>query len=99
MLNISGGTINGNIAGQGSSNTINFDIGSGTFTYGSAYGFGGINQVNINSGTVALDGANNARPIDVIGGMLAGTGTLGPQSDDQLRRHLVARFARLPGTS
>ena len=78
MLAISGGTINGNIVGAGSSDTINFNMGSGTFTYGSAYGFTGINQVNINSGTVILDGANNATAIDVVGGTLAGTGTLDP---------------------
>ena len=78
VLAISGGTINGNIVGAGSSDTINFNMASGTFTYGSAYGFTGIDQVNINSGTVILDGANNAAAIDVVGGMLAGTGTLDP---------------------
>ena len=78
VLAISGGTINGNIVGAGSSDTINFNMASGTFTYGSAYGFTGIDQVNINSGTVILDGANNAAAVDVVGGMLAGTGTLDP---------------------
>ena len=32
VLNIFGGTIAGNIVGQGSSNTLNFNLGSGTFT-------------------------------------------------------------------
>ena len=59
-LNISGGTIAGNIVGSGSSDNINFNLGSGTFTYGSAYGFSGISQVNVNSGTVILDGTNQA---------------------------------------
>ena len=69
-LNISGGTIAGNIVGNGSSDTINFNLGSGIFTYASAYGFSGISQVNVNSGTVILDGTNQAVTIVVDGGML-----------------------------
>ena len=77
VLNISGGAIAGNIVGQGATNTINFNLGSGTFTYGSAYGFTGVNQVNVNSGIVVLNGANSATSIAVNnGGMLAGAGTL-----------------------
>lgn len=70
QLNISGGTVNGNIVGQGSSNTVNFALGGGTFTYGSAFGFSGINQVNVNSGTVILDGTNSANTIAVNAGNL-----------------------------
>ena len=51
MLNINGGAINGNIVGKGSSNTVNFQLGAGT-TYTDNNTFTGINQVNINSGTV-----------------------------------------------
>ncbi len=76
VLNISGGTINGNIVGAGASNTINFALGSGIFTYNSA--FTGINQVNINSGTVILNGANIATNVDVNGGTLAGSGSIDP---------------------
>jgi hypothetical protein len=76
VLNISGGTINGNIVGAGASNTINFALGSGIFTYNSA--FTGINQVNINSGTVVLNGANIATNVDVNGGTLAGSGIIDP---------------------
>jgi uncharacterized protein with beta-barrel porin domain len=76
VLNISGGTINGNIVGAGASNTINFALGSGIFTYNSA--FTGINQVNINSGTVVLNGANIATNVDVNGGTLAGWGSIDP---------------------
>jgi uncharacterized protein YhjY with autotransporter beta-barrel domain len=76
VLNISGGTINGNIVGAGASNTVNFALGSGTFTYNSA--FTGINQVNINSGTVVLNGANIATNVDVKGGTLAGSGSIDP---------------------
>jgi uncharacterized protein with beta-barrel porin domain len=77
VLTISGGTINGNIIGAGSHDTINFSPGAGnSFTY--ADSFTGINQVNINSGTVVLNGSNVASNIDVIGGTLAGTGTLDP---------------------
>jgi Autotransporter beta-domain len=78
VLNIFGGTIAGNIVGQGSSNTVNFNVGSGTFTYDAAYGFSGVNQVNINSGTVVLNGTNSATGVDVYGGTLAGTGNLTP---------------------
>ncbi len=78
ILNITGGVINGNIVGQGSSNTINFALAAGTFTYAAAYGFTGINQVDVDSGTVVLNGANDATNIDVNGGVLAGTGTLDP---------------------
>jgi len=76
VLNISGGTINGNIIGAGASNTINFALGSGIFTYNSA--FTGINQVNINSGTVVLNSANIATNVDVNGGTLAGSGIIDP---------------------
>ncbi len=76
ILNITGGTINGNIIGSGSSNTINFAPG-GTLTYASPYGFGNINQVNINSGTVVLNGVDGATNLAVnSGATLAGTGTI-----------------------
>ena len=78
VLNISGGTINGNIVGAGVSNTINFALGSGIFTYNSA--FTGINQVNINSGTVVINGANIATNVDVNGGTLAVNGDISSAS-------------------
>ena len=78
ILTITSGVINGNIVGQGSSNGIIFALGAGTFTYGAAYGFTGISAVDVNSGTVVLNGANDATNIDVNGGVLAGTGTLDP---------------------
>jgi hypothetical protein len=70
VVNIFGGAINGNIVGKGSSDAINFTLGSGTFTYGSSYGFSTINQVTVNSGTVILDGANSATNVTVAGGTL-----------------------------
>ncbi|HXW39964.1 MAG TPA: autotransporter domain-containing protein [Xanthobacteraceae bacterium] len=69
-LNIAGGSIAGNIVGQGTHDTINFNLGARTFTYGGAFGFSTINQVNINSGTVILNGANSAANVDVVGGTL-----------------------------
>jgi uncharacterized protein with beta-barrel porin domain len=76
-VNVFGGTINGNIVGTaGANDTINFNLGSGTFTYAAA--FSNINQVNINSGTVVLNGANSATAVDVNGGTLAGTGSIDP---------------------
>ncbi len=77
VLNVSGGTINGNIVGAGTRDTINFNLGAGnTFTYAS--NFTGVNQVNINSGTLILNGANSATNVTVAGGVLAGTGTIDP---------------------
>ncbi len=75
-LNISGGTISGNIVGSGSRDAINFNLGAGNvFTYASI--FTGINQVDINSGTVVLNGANTAALVDVFNGStLAGTGSI-----------------------
>ena len=70
VLNISGGEIAGNIVGLGAADTINFALGANTFTYGAAYGFSGINQVNVNSGTVILNGANSATNVAVSGGNL-----------------------------
>ena len=76
-VNVFGGTINGNIVGTaGANDTINFNLGTGTFTYAAA--FSNINQVNINSGTVVLNGANSATAVDVDGGTLAGTGSIDP---------------------
>ena len=91
VLNVSGGAINGNIVGAGVSDTINFAPGAGTFTYNSA--FTGINQVNINSGTVVLNGANTATKVDVNGGTLAGSGSIDPTL---VTIHSGATFA--PGT-
>jgi uncharacterized protein with beta-barrel porin domain len=78
VLNISGGTIAGNILGQGTSDTINFMPGAGAaFTYASAYGFTGVNQVDIDAGTTVLEGSNSATATAVnAGGALAGTGML-----------------------
>ncbi len=76
QLNISGGTIAGNIVGQGSSDAINFNAGAGTFTYGAAFSFTGINQVNVNSGLIVLDGSNSATTLAVNGGTLEVDGTI-----------------------
>jgi uncharacterized protein with beta-barrel porin domain len=69
-LFVRGGTINGNIFGQSAGETINFSLGAGTFTYAAAYGFTSINQVNVNSGIVILNGANDAANVAVNGGVL-----------------------------
>jgi hypothetical protein len=66
VLNITGGAIAGNIVGQGSSNTINFALGAGTFTY--ANSFTGINQANFNSGTVVLEGADTVSNVAINSG-------------------------------
>ncbi len=65
-----GSAITGNILGAGAGDTLNFAGGPGTFTYGAASGFSGFNQVNVNSGTVILNGTNAATNIAVTGGGL-----------------------------
>jgi uncharacterized protein with beta-barrel porin domain len=92
-LNISGGVINGNIVGSGSTDTVTFALGNGTFTYANPYGFTAVNQVNINSGTVILNGPNDATSVDVNGGTLGGTGSIDPLT---MTIHNGAVFA--PGT-
>jgi autotransporter-associated beta strand protein len=78
VLNVSGGAINGNIVGLGASDTVNFNLGAGnTFTYAAPFGFSGVNQVNINSGTVVLNGVNSASAVAVNDfGTLSGIGTV-----------------------
>jgi hypothetical protein len=77
-VNITGGTIKGNIVGLGSNDTVNFALGAGnTFTYAAPFGFMGMAQANIISGTVLLNGDNSASLVDVrSGGTLGGTGTV-----------------------
>ncbi len=72
-INVIGGAITGNIIGAGA-DTLNFALGSATFTYNSS--FTGINQVNISSGTVILNATDVANSVLVSGGTLAGIGTL-----------------------
>ncbi len=67
-LNISGGAIAGNIVGHNAGDIINFNLGAGTFTYGSAFHFSAVSQVNVNSGTVILDGSANAATNTTIAG-------------------------------
>jgi uncharacterized protein with beta-barrel porin domain len=74
VVNVGGGVINGNIVGQGTLDTVNFAPGSGSFTYND--NFTGINQVNVNSGTVILNGSDSATNLAVTGGVLAGAGTI-----------------------
>jgi uncharacterized protein with beta-barrel porin domain len=67
-LNITGGAIAGNIVGQNAGDTINFNYGSGTFTYASPNHFTAITNVNVNSGTIILDGAGNTATTTTIAG-------------------------------
>ena len=97
VLNINGGTIAGNIVGQGSSDTVNFQLGTGT-TYVDNNAFTGINQVNINSGTVVLNGIDSATNVDVYG-TLSGSGSIDPAT---MTIHSGGTFAPgngAPGTS
>ncbi|WP_042577112.1 autotransporter family protein [Variovorax paradoxus] len=74
-LNVTGGTINGNIAGDGV-DTLAFNVGGGTFTHGAAFGITGMSAVVMNSGTVQLDGTiADASSVTVNGGTLVLGGT------------------------
>ena len=76
-VNITGGTIAGDIVGTGSG-TLNFNLGSGS-VYTDSNEFTLLNDVNIDSGTVVLNGANSAATVSVSnGGTLAGTGSIDP---------------------
>ncbi|MGB7035301.1 MAG: hypothetical protein WBD71_07220 [Xanthobacteraceae bacterium] len=79
-IDILGGAITGNIVGNGTTggDTLNFALGNGTFTYNSS--FENFEAVNIDSGTVVLNGASNsAMTVNVnAGGTLAGNGTIDP---------------------
>jgi uncharacterized protein with beta-barrel porin domain len=59
VLNVAGGVVNGNISDTNGTGTLNFNLGSGAFTYGSGFHFSGMTSVNVNSGTVILDGAGD----------------------------------------
>ena len=81
VLNVSGGTIAGDIVGRGAADTINFAPGAGgSFTYGASYGFSGVNQVNVNSGTVILDGTNSATTVLITAGTLEVGDASNPQA-------------------
>jgi uncharacterized protein with beta-barrel porin domain len=99
VFDITGGIVNGNIVGAGTHDTVNFNPGAGnTFTYNS--NFTGISHVNVLSGTVILNGANSATNVDVLGGTLAGAGSIDPVA---LTIHSGGTFAPgipgSPGTS
>jgi autotransporter-associated beta strand protein len=66
VVNISGGTIDGNIVGGGANNTVNFNLGSGSFDY--KYAFTDVGQANFNSGTVTLEGADTPANVAINGG-------------------------------
>ncbi len=77
VLNLTGGTIAGNIVGQ-SAGTLNFNLGNGT-TYADNNAFTNLSAVNIETGTVLLNGTDSAATLSVsAGATLAGTGTLDP---------------------
>ncbi|HLH90190.1 MAG TPA: autotransporter domain-containing protein, partial [Xanthobacteraceae bacterium] len=76
-LYIRGGMVNGNVLGQGNGDTVNFALGSGSFTYAAPFAMTGLSQVNFNSGTAFIDGSITATTLTVnSGGAAAGTGTL-----------------------
>ena len=74
-VDITGGTLSGNIVGQSSTGTVNFALGSGSFTYGNT--ISGVDAVNINSGLVNFTGTNNyTGTTSINGGVLDVTGSI-----------------------
>ncbi|WP_368046085.1 autotransporter outer membrane beta-barrel domain-containing protein [Rhizobium sp. CBN3] len=75
-LSITGGTIGGNISGGGNT-ALSFDLGTGSFTYDSAYAIGGMGSVAMNSGLAEIDGGLATNTLAVNGGslILNGVGT------------------------
>jgi hypothetical protein len=73
IIDINGGAISGNIVGAGiaSGDTVNFALGSGSFTYADT--IAGMQAVNINSGTLFDSGSITAAGVTVNSG-----GTLAP---------------------
>jgi hypothetical protein len=69
QLTVTGGTINGNVGGQGPNN-VDFDLGAGAFTFAAAFVIGGINDMAVHSGEVVMDGGFNVATLDVDGGRL-----------------------------
>ena len=70
VLDIKGGTIDGNISGGGNS-ALGFDLGTGnSFTYGAAYTISGMDSVAMNSGLVEIDGSLATNTLAVNGGSL-----------------------------
>ncbi|MBZ9815255.1 beta strand repeat-containing protein, partial [Mesorhizobium sp. CA7] len=70
VLDITGGVINGNVSGGGSS-ALSFDLGAGnSFTYGAAYAIVGMNSVAMNSGSAEIDGSLATNTLAVNGGKL-----------------------------
>jgi uncharacterized protein with beta-barrel porin domain len=102
-ITISGGTaaVTGNIVGNGlaAGDTLNFEPGAGnTFTYDS--NFSAIQQVNVTSGTVVLNGgANSSSTLTVSGGTLAGTGTIATAMTVQSGGAFAPGTPGTPGTS
>ncbi|MBB3410069.1 fibronectin-binding autotransporter adhesin [Rhizobium sp. BK316] len=68
-LSITGGTIAGNISGGGNT-ALSFDLGTGSFTYDSAYVISGMGSIGMNSGSAEIDGSLTTNTLAVNGGRL-----------------------------
>jgi uncharacterized protein with beta-barrel porin domain len=68
VLNVSGGVVQGKMSDSNGTGALTFNLGSGTFTYGSGFHFSGFPDVNVNSGTVILDGAGNTATTTTVSG-------------------------------
>jgi len=97
-MTIAGGTVLGNIVGQNAAgSTLDFSLG-GAVTYTDSNTFSGLDQVNIQSGTVLVTGGTDtANALDVFSGAtFGGTATLDPVA---VTIHSGATFAPGDGTT
>ena len=69
-VNVTGGTITGSVVGNAGTGTVNFALGSNTLTFGAGSGISGVNSINLNSGSVILNGVNSATTTTLGGGNL-----------------------------
>jgi outer membrane autotransporter protein len=72
-LNITGGTIAGNIIGDGA-DTLNFDLGTGGFNYDPAYSITGFTNLVMKSGTATVASPLTVDSLAITGGTLNLTG-------------------------
>lgn len=72
-VSVTGGSIAGDIKGGGAA-TLDFALGQGTFTYGSAYAISGIDALSVSSGATQIDGTFSVNTLTVRGGNLTLTG-------------------------
>ncbi|MDW6021409.1 autotransporter outer membrane beta-barrel domain-containing protein [Mesorhizobium sp. BAC0120] len=68
-VNVTGGAIDGDVTGKGGA-TLNFALGAGSFTFAAPNAITGMAEINMNSGTVDLQGTATTDRMTVSGGKM-----------------------------